>query len=208
MSVRHDSTTQTEAAPAPPKETAPFDTMGSSMGTTTKSRSDTPMRSSSTGVYAPRSSVGLLLGGVVAVLLSAWAGIVPFIGPTFGFSADGSSSWRWNEIHAFGALAPGAVGVLAGLLVLANARPPIGLLSASTLTMAGLALFLCGAWLVVAPVVWPVIVGPYFLVASNSRTLEYWLAYASGPGVLLASFGGYVLGRGRREARWRRRTLA
>lgn len=39
----------------------------------------------------PRASVGLILGTFMAMLLSAWAGLIPFIGPTFGFSADGTS---------------------------------------------------------------------------------------------------------------------
>jgi hypothetical protein len=142
-------------------------------------------------IRVPRASATIAMGAFVALLLSAWAGIIPFIGPTFGFSADGSSSWTWNEVHAYGALLPGAVGVLACLLIFAAIRRPI-----ATGTW-GLVLFLCGAWLTVVPVVWPVIVGPYFHAASPSMTLAHWLAYSSGPGVLLAAFGAYVIGRSR-----------
>src|SRR5271170_8087752 len=38
---------------------------------------------------------GLMGGAILALLLSAWAGIVPLVGPTFGFAADGRSSWTW-----------------------------------------------------------------------------------------------------------------
>ena len=46
--------------------------------------------------------LSLILGGFLALLLSAWAGIVPFIGPSFGFSADGTASWTWNLVHGLG----------------------------------------------------------------------------------------------------------
>jgi hypothetical protein len=137
----------------------------------------------------PSASFGIGVAAFLALLVSAWAGIVPFIGPTFGFSADGTSSWTWNEVHALGALAPGAVGVLMGLLVFASIRQP------GALRMWGFMLFLCGAWLAVVPVAWPVLVGPYFHLASPTMTLEHWLGYASGPGVLLAAFGAFIIGR-------------
>ena len=48
-------------------------------------------------------------------------GIVPYIGPLFHFDADRSGSWHWNLAHAVLALAPGAIGVLLGLFVVAQA---------------------------------------------------------------------------------------
>jgi hypothetical protein len=140
----------------------------------------------------PRVSVSVAMGAFLALLLSAWAGIVPFVGPALGFSADGTSSWTWNEVHALGALVPGAVGVLACVLMFASIRRPMAL------GTWGFFLFLCGAWLTVAPVVWPVLVGTYFHAATPSMTLVHWMAYSSGPGILLAAFGAYVMGRGRR----------
>jgi hypothetical protein len=140
-------------------------------------------------VQVPVASFGIAVAVFLALLVSAWAGIVPFIGPTFGFSADGTSSWTWNEVHALGALAPGAVGVFVCLLMFASIRQPLALRTW------GFVLFLCGAWLAVVPVVWPVLVGTYFHAASPSMTLAHWLGYASGPGVLLAAFGAFVMGR-------------
>jgi hypothetical protein len=143
---------------------------------------------------APRATVqpSLILGGFVALLLAAWAGVAPFVGPIFGFSPDGTASWTWNEVHALGAVAPGAVGVIASFAVATTmARRPAGLASA------GFAVFLCGAWLASVPVVWPVLVGPYFQTASPHLTLADWMGLAIGPGVLLASFGAFTMGRAR-----------
>lgn len=145
-------------------------------------------------VFVSRASSGLIFASFLAVLLSAWAGIVPYVGPTFGFSADGTSSWTWDNAHTYGALVPGAVGVIFSMLILAAARRPQ---SAGTLASAGFVVFLCGAWLAVFPVVWPVITGPYFHAASPAMALEHWLGYASGPGILLAAFGAYAMGRSR-----------
>lgn len=143
--------------------------------------------------------LSLILGGFLALLLSAWAGIVPFIGPTFGFSPDATGSLTWNQVHAFGAVVPEAVGVLACLLIIANARRPTGFPAPGVLGTSGFLVFLCGAWLAVVPAVCPVMAGSYFQAASPSRTLAYWLGLALGPGVLLTAFGGFTMGRAERE---------
>ncbi|HEV3187547.1 MAG TPA: hypothetical protein VGZ04_05790 [Acidimicrobiales bacterium] len=144
--------------------------------------------------------LSLILGGFIALMVSAWAGIVPFVGPTFGFSPDATASWTWNEVHALGAVVPGAAGVLACLLIIVSARRPTGTLAPGLLVAAGFLAFLCGAWLAVMPVAWPALVGTYFHTASPSMTLAYWAGLAVGPGVLLASFGGFAMGRAGREA--------
>jgi hypothetical protein len=141
----------------------------------------------------------LILGGFLALLVSAWAAIVPFVGPSFGFSPDGTASWTWNRAHALGALVPGLVSLLACLIIVILARHPSGTLVPSRLVSAGLLIFLCGAWFASVPVVWPVLVGSYFRDASPSLTLASWMGSATGPGVLLAAFGAFAMGRAGRE---------
>ena len=160
----------------------------------------TPTRTPTFPTPARGAPLSLILGGFLALLVSAWAGIVPFVGPTFGFSPDGTASWTWNEVHALGALVPGAAGVLACLLIIVSARRPTGTLAPVLLVTSGFLAFLSGAWLAVIPVVWPTLVGNYFHTASPSMTLAYWAGLAVGPGVLLASFGGFAMGRAGREA--------
>jgi hypothetical protein len=143
--------------------------------------------------------LSLILGGFLALLVSAWAAIVPFVGPSFGFSPDGTASWTWDRAHALGALVPGVVSLLACLVIVVVARHPTGTLVPSRLVSAGFLIFLCGAWFASAPVVWPVLVGSYFRVASPSLTLAYWMGLATGPGVLLAAFGVFAMGRAGRE---------
>ncbi len=196
MSIRHHSTdTMSEDAPT-------TDVMASRETTTMPI--STPLAPKDkvnelSEIYFPHATVGLFMGGLVALLLSAWSGIIPYVGPIFGFSADGTSSWTWNDAHTYGALVPGAVAFVACLMILACARRPAGMQSAGTLASSGAVVFLCGAWLAVFPVAWAVIRVPYFQAASPTLTLEYWLGYAVGPGVLLAAFGAFVMGRARIE---------
>jgi len=146
------------------------------------------------------ASAGLIISGFLALMLAAWAGIIPFVGPLFGYSADGTSSWTWDRAHVLGALVPGAVGVLACMLIIGAARRPRGRRSTYVFATWGLVLFLCGAWLTVTPVIWPAIESAYFHAASPSMTFAYWMGYASGPGILLVAFGAFVMSRAGRDA--------
>ena len=127
-------------------------------------------------------SVGLGLVGVVAVLTSAWGGIVPYVGPIFGYSGDGSISWTWNTPHAVLALIPGAFGVFLGLVVIGEARGVVFGRGRITLAMAGTLLMIVGAWFAIGPYAWPVLAstGPYFVTGSHLRVLAYEPGTASG----------------------------
>jgi hypothetical protein len=129
-------------------------------------------------------------------MISAWGGIIPYVGPTFGFSADGSGSWQWNLTHSVLALIPGAVGCLIGLTFMAripDAR--IGRRKMS-LSMAGLIAVLCGAWFVIGPLAWSVIdnTRAYFVAASPLRMLANEVGYSLGTGLILALCGAFAIG--------------
>jgi hypothetical protein len=137
--------------------------------------------------------VGLGTAGVVAVLASAWGGIVPYVGPLFGFSGDGAGSWYWNLAHSVLALVPGAVGVLLGLFVIAESRG---------VTVGKGRLILCGAWFAVGPYAWPVLTnsGTYFAASTHTRFLTYELGYSVGVGLVLVMCGAFVAGWASRHA--------
>jgi hypothetical protein len=141
-------------------------------------------------------SFGLALVGVVAVLTSAWGGIVPYVGPIFGFSGDGSSSWYWNTPHAVLALIPGALGVFLGLVVLGEARGIVVGRGRVTLAMAGTLLMIVGAWFAIGPFAWPVLAstGPYFVTGTHLRVLSYEVGYSIGVGIVLVVCGAFVDG--------------
>jgi hypothetical protein len=146
----------------------------------------------------------LWLLGLATLVLAAWGGIVPYVGPAFGYGATGVSSWTWNLGHSLLALLPGAAGVVGGLLIMASARRPMAGLMSGRLALGGILAAVAGAWFVVGPWAWPVITSSarYFAPASPQRDLADLVGYSLGVGLLLVLFGGVALGEsmGRRAA--------
>ncbi len=145
------------------------------------------------GQVARRSAgVGLAVIGVLAILDGAWGGIVPYLGPTFGYSSNGIASFQWTLMHALLYLVPGAVAVFAGfcLLTLRGSGALFGLLLAA-----------CGAWFILGVVVWPILHEPgvgVFTSAPPTANFINLLGYNLGPGIVLALLGGMSLTAGRR----------
>ena len=102
------------------------------------------------GIRASRMRVARsrgALSGAVLVVLGAWAGIVPFIGPyfNFAFTPAPNSAWHWTADRGWLDVLPGAAAVLAGLILLFAANRVI-------LTVASWLGVAAGAWLIVGPV--------------------------------------------------------
>jgi hypothetical protein len=140
--------------------------------------------------------IGLGTIAVLTVLVAAWGGVVPYVGPLFGYAMDGGGAWHWSLAHSLLALAPGGVGVVIGLMVLAETRGLAVGRGRLSLATAGVIIALCGAWFVVGPMAWPVLVthGSYVIAGSPLHRLEVALGYSLGTGVVLALFGGFTAG--------------
>jgi hypothetical protein len=146
--------------------------------------------------------VGLGLLGTLTVLVGAWGGIVPFVGPIFGFSADASSSWYWNLSHALLWLVPGAVAVVCGLSMLGHVPRALAGLGRPGTVAAGFIVALCGAWFVIGPSAWQVLEhSSVYTGATPLRELAFHIGYSFGPGLLLAVFGGFAMAWGSRARR-------
>jgi hypothetical protein len=134
--------------------------------------------------------------GVITLLISAWGGIIPYLGPTFSFSADGANSWQWSLTHSVLGLVPGAIGCLVAFTFLAPLSPDgVGRRRVS-LSVAGLVAVVCGAWFVIGPLAWPVVdnTGQYFVAADPLRALSNQVGYSFGPGLILAACGAFAIG--------------
>jgi hypothetical protein len=143
-------------------------------------------------IVMPRLSVEM--AGVLACAFGAWGGIVPFVGPIFGFSADGTSAWTWNLSHALLFLAPGTVALLGGLAIIVGGRAVLG--RHVGLALAGALVAIAGAWFVVGPLAWPVLEGAsIFSPSSALRVFEYWIGYSLGPGGILIALGSFAFAR-------------
>ncbi|HEY5245842.1 MAG TPA: hypothetical protein VIJ60_09260, partial [Acidimicrobiales bacterium] len=155
-----------------------------------------PVRSARRTRAARSVPASLIVVGVIIALVAAWGGIVAYVGPTFGFSGDGSAAWRWTSSHLFLALLPGILGLVAGLLLICVAPLTAEGRGRADLVLLGGATVVGGAWFAIGPWAWPVLrsVGPYFVVATPLRVLTFELGYALGPGLVLMACGGFVIG--------------
>ena len=136
---------------------------------------------------------GLGFVGLSIVLLGAWAGIVGYVGPDFGYNATTTVAWSWTTTNWLLHLLPGAVAFVAGLMVLFDARAPVA--SRGLLAMAGALTIAAGAWLVIGPVAAHVfesspVYGPS---TASLAALANKVGADLGPGLLLAAFGAMSL---------------
>jgi hypothetical protein len=112
----------------------------------------------------------------------------------FGFRATAGSSWQWTTNNWLLHLVPGAVGVLAGIMVLfwassAAAGARDGLRLAALMSLAA------GAWFVIGPAAWTTFEtsSAYHTAATSAGAFLYRLGANLGPGFLLGALGGMAL---------------
>lgn len=141
-----------------------------------------------------RRGLGVLSVAICA--LGAWGGIVPYVGPSFGYRANTSGSFRWTGAHSLLYLVPGAFALGCGLvlLVLVVLRGR-GLPAAKALAAIGV--IAAGAWFVLGPEIWPifstsVVFGP--ATGALARFVNQ-VGYNLGLGFVLGAFGAVLLAR-------------
>lgn len=90
-----------------------------------------------------------MLSGLLLVLLGAWGGLIPFIGPYFHFAYTPGHPWVYTTGRFWLEILPAAVTVIGGLIMLMTASRPLahfgGLLAAAA-----------GAWFVMGGLAGPV----------------------------------------------------
>lgn len=141
------------------------------------------------------SFLGMLSVGML--LVGAWAGIVPYAGPLFGFGQGDVGAWQWTNDRAPVSLVPGAAAVLAGLLLMASLFFMASNRGRGLAAFAGLLAAVAGAWLVLGPSAYGALTGSTSLEAPHFGA--HWdfvirVGYHLGPGLLLAVFGALTMG--------------
>ena len=146
------------------------------------------------GVRARVRPLGAAGVGLWTLLLAAWGGISVFVGPLFCYRPTSSSAWDWTMQNWLLHLVPGAVGVFAGLVMLAT----IGSRGAARRGVLGLASLLtvaAGAWFVIGPAAyrWFESAAAFAQTGIARDDFVNQLGSNLGPGVLLAVLGGMAL---------------
>lgn len=84
--------------------------------------------------------------GLLLVLLGAWGGLVPFVGPHFGYAYTPDATWTMTTGRLWLNVLPGAVALLSGLILMISANRAVGLWVGWLAAMAG-------AWFAVGPII-------------------------------------------------------
>jgi hypothetical protein len=136
------------------------------------------------------------VSGCLLIVLGAWGGLVPFIGPYFGYFYGPDKTWLYNSDRLWLSVLPAVVVFVGGLIVLAMPR---------TSALGALLAVLGGVWFVIGAPVLAVArpgTGPgapgsasgAMFGPATMHLLEN-IGFFSGLGVVIVFFGALALGR-------------
>ena len=130
--------------------------------------------------------------GFILIVLGLWGGLVPLIGPYFGFAFGSHATWNLTMNRFWLDVLPGAAVVLGGLMLIWSGHRLSGTV-ASWMAMAG------GAWFAVGPAfsrLWEHGPGPIGvpLFGHTRQTFEL-IGYFYGLGIVVMGLAAFALGR-------------
>lgn len=146
----------------------------------------------------PRSRGGV--SGVLLILLGAWGGLVPFVGPYFHYGYTPDTAWHVTSGRLWLSVVPGAAALLGGLLVVLASHRAVGVLGALLGALAG-------AWFIVGVAVTGLVAtngsispghplaGPAGPFSSATRQFLESLGFFTGTGALIVFLAALALGR-------------
>ncbi|TMK99089.1 MAG: hypothetical protein E6G34_06215 [Actinobacteria bacterium] len=132
------------------------------------------------------------VSGLLIALLGIWGALIPFVGPYFDYSFGVNSTWHYTADRLWLEILPGALALVAGLLLLRASRRTSG-------TLGGWLAVTAGAWFVIGPsmsLTWESGAGPIGrpLFGSTRQMLEL-VGYFYGLGALIIALGAFAVGR-------------
>lgn len=133
-----------------------------------------------------------ILGGLLVALLGIWGGIIPFVGPYFGYAYTPDKAWTYSTGRLWLEILPGAGALAGGLLMMAAGSRHMALFG-SLLAIAS------GAWFALGNVFAPLwtTVSPAGMPASTDtamRALEQ-AGFFTGLGIVIVAIAASVAGR-------------
>ena len=132
------------------------------------------------------------VSGLLIALLGIWGALIPFVGPYFDYSFGTNSTWHYTADRLWLNILPGALALLAGLLLLTASRRTTG-------SLGGWLAVTAGTWFLIGPSVsltWESGAGPIGrpLFGSTRQMLEL-VGYFYGLGALVIALGAFAAGR-------------
>jgi hypothetical protein len=132
-----------------------------------------------------------VLSGLLIVVLGAWAGLIPFVGPYFHYGFTPDQAWHYSSNRLWLDILPAGVAVIGGLMMILSTRRPTGALG-GWLAIAG------GGWLVVGPnvsLLWQSTPGIGAPLGGAHRQAIEWIGYFYGVGALIVGLAAFAVGR-------------
>jgi hypothetical protein len=129
---------------------------------------------------------------VLLILLGAWGGLIPFIGPYFHYAYTPSSAWSYTSGRLWLEIVPAAGAVAGGLILLASASRPAALFGAWLAAISG-------AWFAVGGLLGPIWRGHQLSAGTPAggaitRSVEQ-IGFFTGLGLAIAVVAAVALGR-------------
>jgi hypothetical protein len=142
-------------------------------------------------LHIPRSRGAM--SGLLIVVLGIWGGLVPFVGPAFGYSFTPDSTWQWTTGRFLLEVLPAIVTVLGGLAVMGSASRISGSAGAWLAAIGG-AWFVTGQWF---SMLWNdgVMQAGAPTAATNLGHVVEWIGFFLGLGVVIVFLAALALGR-------------
>jgi hypothetical protein len=156
-------------------------------------------------LHMPRSRGAA--SGLLIVILGLWGGLVPFVGPAFGYAFTPDATWQWTDGRLFLEVIPAAATVLGGLAMMGSSSRVSGSFGA-WLAAAGGAWFVVGQWV---STLWNggVMQAGEPAATTDRGQVAEWLGFFLALGVVIVFLAAMALGRmslvSVRDARFARR---
>jgi len=132
------------------------------------------------------------LSGLLLAVLGLWGGLIPFVGPSFGYAIGPDASWHWTAGRLWLEVLPAAAVLAGGLMLVAAATRGSGATGA-TLALAG------GAWFILGPsmsMLWNHGVAQTGAAhGSTGVRVLAWLGFFYVLGAAVVTIAGWALGR-------------
>jgi hypothetical protein len=138
--------------------------------------------------------------GVLLILLGLWGGLAPFVGPYLHFGYTPDTAWAYNSGRLYYSIIPGAVALLAGVLITITRNRGVAIGSGALAALGG-AWFVVGNGFVTDVLHRSISHGVPLLAGvsgANAVDLRSYLELVSlftGLGVVIAVVGAIVIGR-------------
>ena len=140
------------------------------------------------------------VAGVLLIILGAWGGLIPFVGPYFHYAYTPDTAWHYTSGRLYLSIVPGAAALIGGLLAVLASHRAVGVLG-SLLAALGGGWFILGGPIVALAVksgsVSPgsPLTGAVGSLSSATRVFLETLGFFTGTGVLIVFLAALALGR-------------